>query len=69
MVSTGMSIEKRIEKARKAVQASVGQHRAIAEALGVHYNWVRKFSSGALVEPGAVKFAKLEAWLAKNGPS
>lgn len=66
MVSTGMDIEKRIERARKAVKDRVGQHRAIAEALGVHYNWVRKFSSGALAEPGAVKFAKLEEWLAEN---
>lgn len=61
-----MEIEKRIEKARKAVLQRVGQHRAIAEALGVHYNWVRKFASGALVEPGAIKFAKLEAWLDEN---
>jgi hypothetical protein len=61
-----MDIEKRIEKARKAVRDAAGQHRAIAEALGVHYNWVRKFASGALVEPGAVKFAKLEEWLSKR---
>lgn len=33
--------------------------------MGVHYNWVRKFASGHLVEPGAVKFAKLEKWLEK----
>jgi hypothetical protein len=65
MVST-VEIEKRIEKARKAVVQRKGQHRAIAGALGVHYNWVRKFAAGTLVEPGAVKFAKLEAWLAEN---
>ncbi len=58
-----MEIEKRIEKARKAVIAATGQHREIASALGVHYNWVRQFASGQLVEPGAVKFAKLEKWL------
>jgi hypothetical protein len=59
-----MDIEKRIEKARKAVRDAVGQHRAIAAALGVHYNWVRQFADGILKEPGAIKFAKLEAWLA-----
>lgn len=61
-----MSIEKRIEKARESVKSRVGQHRAIALALGVHYNWVRRFASGALREPGAVKFAHLEAWLTKQ---
>lgn len=61
-----MSIEKRIEKARESVKSAVGQHRAIAAALGVHYNWVRRFASGALQEPGAVKFAHLEEWLAKH---
>ncbi len=61
-----MSIEKRIELARKGVLERVGQHRAIAEALGVHYNWVRRFASGALQEPGAIKFAHLEAWLEKH---
>lgn len=65
-MSTGVTIEKRIEKARQAVKERVGQHRAIAAALGVHYNWVRRFASGALQEPGAVKFAHLEEWLAKN---
>ena len=61
-----MKIEKRIEKARQSVKERIGQHRAIAAALGVHYNWVRRFASGALQEPGAVKFARLEEWLAKN---
>ena len=67
MVSTPMDIEKRIERARKAVIAATGQHRAIAEALDVHYNWVRKFAAGTLVEPGSVKFAKLEKWLEDHG--
>lgn len=58
-----MDIEKRIEKARKAVVAATGRHREIAQAVGVHYNWVRQFADGRLKEPGAVKFAKLEAWL------
>jgi hypothetical protein len=61
-----MSIEKRIEKARQDVKSRVGQHREIAKALGVHYNWVRRFASGALQEPGAIKFAHLEEWLEKN---
>ena len=61
-----MDIEKRIEKARKAVLAAVGQHRAIAEAVGVHYNWVRQFSDGRLKEPGAIKFDRLERWLADH---
>jgi len=62
-----MEIERRIEKARKAVKAAVGQHREIAAAVGVHYNWVRQFASGQLVEPGAVKFARLEKWLEEHG--
>lgn len=57
------TIEKRIERAREEIRNRVGQHRAIAAALGVHYNWVRRFASGALKEPGAVKFAHLEEWL------
>jgi len=61
-----MTIEKRIEKARDAVKASIGQHREIAKAVGVSYNWVRRFASGALAEPGAIKFARLEDWLAKH---
>ena len=61
-----MNIEKRITKAREAVKTSVGRHREIAKAVGVSYNWVRRFSSGALQEPGAVKFAHLEDWLAKH---
>jgi hypothetical protein len=61
-----MNIEKRIEKARQEVKSRVGQHREIARALGVHYNWVRRFAAGALQEPGAIKFAHLEEWLAKN---
>ena len=65
-MSTPERIEKRIERAREAVRQRVGQHRAIAAALGVHYNWVRRFASGALQEPGAVKFAHLEEWLAKH---
>ena len=62
-----MMIEKRIEKARQQVRDRIGQHRAIAESLGVHYNWVRRFAAGQLVEPGAVKFAHLEEWLEKHG--
>ena len=61
-----MIVEKRIEKAREAVKASVGRHREIAATIGVSYNWVRRFASGALAEPGAIKFAKLEDWLAKH---
>ena len=61
-----MTIEKRIEKARESVKSAVGQHRAIAASLGVHYNWVRRFASGALAEPGAIKFARLEDWLSKH---
>jgi hypothetical protein len=61
-----MNIEKRIEKARESVKNSVGKHREIAQALGTSYNWVRRFASGALQEPGAIKFAKLEDWLAKH---
>jgi transcriptional regulator with XRE-family HTH domain len=61
-----MTIEKRIEKARQDVRSRLGQQREIARALGVHYNWVRRFASGELVEPGAIKFAHLEEWLAKN---
>lgn len=61
-----MTIEKRIDRAREAINARVGQHREIAKALGVSYNWLRRFASGALQEPGAVKFAKLEEWLAKH---
>ena len=59
-------MERRIEKARKQVADRVGQHREIAKALGVSYSWVRRFVAGTLVEPGAVKFARLEAWLAEN---
>ena len=59
-------IEKRIEAARKAVRQRVGQHRQIAVDLDVHYNWVRRFASGALVEPGAIKFDHLEEWLRKH---
>lgn len=61
-----MTIEKRIERARGAVKGRIGQHREIAKALGVHYNWVRRFASGLLAEPGAIKFANLEDWLAKH---
>jgi hypothetical protein len=60
------TIEKRIEKARADVKSRVGQRRAIAAALDVHYNWVRKFAAGTLKEPGAITFAKLEQWLADN---
>jgi hypothetical protein len=61
-----MNIEKRIEKARESVKQAVGQHRAIAAAVGTSYNWVRRFASGALQEPGAIKFARLEDWLSKH---
>ena len=61
-----MNIEKRIEKAREAMNARVGQHRELAKAVGASYNWVRRFASGALQEPGAVKFARLEEWLSKH---
>lgn len=61
-----MNIEKRIEKARESVKQAVGRHREIAAFLDVSYNWVRRFASGALQEPGAVKFAKLEDLLAKH---
>lgn len=61
-----MIIEKRIEKARESVKQAVGRHREIAAFLDVSYNWVRRFASGALQEPGAIKFAKLEDWLAKH---
>lgn len=61
-----MNIEKRIEKARESVKQAVGRHREIAAFLDVSYNWVRRFASGALQEPGAVKFAHLEEWLAKH---
>jgi len=60
------SIEQEIEEIRAEVQARVGQHRAISEALGVHYNWVRRFVSGELKEPGAVKYAYLKDWLATH---
>lgn len=56
-------IEQEIEKIRAEVRARTGQHRAIAEALNVHYNWVRRFASGVLVEPGAIKYAHLKDWL------
>jgi transcriptional regulator with XRE-family HTH domain len=65
-MSAGMTIEKRIEQARRQVQERVGQHREIASALGVSYNWVRRFVSGALQEPGAIKFAHLEEWLKRR---
>jgi len=57
------SINKEIEEIRAEVIARVGQHRAIAADLGVHYNWVRRFASGELKEPGAVKYAHLKEWL------
>lgn len=60
------NIEKRIEKARRQVREREGQRAEIARHLGVHYNWVRKFASGALVEPGAIKFDHLEAWLKEH---
>ncbi len=56
-------IEKEIEDIRAEVRARVGQHRAISAALGVHYNWVRRFASGDLAEPGAIKYAHLKEWL------
>ncbi len=56
-------IEQEIEEIRAEVQARVGQHKAISEALGVHYNWVRRFVSGELVEPGAIKYSHLKQWL------
>ena len=56
-------IEKEIEEIRAEIKARVGQHRAIAVDLGVHYNWVRRFASGELKEPGAVKYAHLREWL------
>jgi hypothetical protein len=61
-----LSIEKRIEKARADVKARVGQHREIAAALDVSYNWVRRFADGSLKTPGADKFHYLEEWLAKH---
>lgn len=61
-----MTIEKRIENARKTVISQVGRHREIAKAVDSSYNWVRRFASGALKEPGAIKFAKLEDWIAKH---
>lgn len=60
------TIEKEIEKIRAETASRRGQHRAIAEALDVHYNWVRRFASGALVEPGAVKYAHLKDWLTRH---
>jgi hypothetical protein len=59
-------IEKRIERARRDVASRIGQQKQISQDLGVHYNWVRQFASGDLVEPGAVKFAHLEEWLEKH---
>ena len=56
-------IEQEIEEIRVEIKARVGQHRAISKALGVHYNWVRRFASGELKEPGAVKYAHLKAWI------
>lgn len=61
-----MTIEKRIEKARQSVKSRIGQQAEIARSLGVHYQWVRRFASGALKEPGAIKFAHLEDWLATH---
>lgn len=61
-----MKIEKRIEKARSDVANLRGRQAEIARHLGVHYNWVRQFANGDLVEPGAVKFAHLEEWLEKH---
>lgn len=61
-----MTIEKRIEKARAEVSQRFGQQAQIARDLGVSYQWVRRFAGGTLKEPGAVKFAHLEEWLAKN---
>lgn len=59
-------IEKRIEAARAKVAALKGRQAELARHLGVHYNWVRRFSSGELVEPGAVKFDHLEEWIKKH---
>ncbi len=59
-------IEQEIEEIRDELASRVGQHRAIASALDVHYNWVRRFASGELVEPGAVKYANLKQWLEDN---
>ena len=59
-------IEQEIEEIRADLKSRVGQHRAIAAALDVHYNWVRRFAFGELKEPGAVKYAHLRDWLAHN---
>lgn len=59
-------ITKEIEETRSELKSRVGQHKAIAAALGVHYNWVRRFASGDLREPGAVKYANLKEWLNHN---
>lgn len=67
-MSSTVTIEKRIEKARQAVRERIGQQAEIARDLGVHYQWLRRFASGTLKEPGAVKFAHLEEWLAKHPP-
>lgn len=62
-MSSTVTIEKRIEKARTAVSGRIGEQAEIARAIGVSYPWLRRFISGKIKEPGAVKFAKLEAWL------
>lgn len=61
-----MTIEKRIEAARKAVREHSGEQAQIARDIGVSYQWLRQFASGIIKDPSAVKFAHLEEWLAKH---
>jgi transcriptional regulator with XRE-family HTH domain len=58
-----MTIEKRIERARIEVAKRLGEQAEIARAMGVSYSWLRRFISGKIVEPGAIKFDRLEQWL------
>ena len=55
-----------IEAARKLTLAHKSQATEIANYVGVHRNWVLRFATGQVGEPGAIKFAKLQEWLSEN---
>ena len=65
-IVSSMNIEKRMEKARNQVANLQGRQSELARDIDVSYQWLRKFASGDLVEPGAVKFDRLEAWLRRE---
>jgi transcriptional regulator with XRE-family HTH domain len=54
-----MNILQRTEEIRKKAQ-EYGQYRDVAEKSGVGYEWLTKFASGKIKNPGVDKVSSLE---------